>query len=93
MTKRESSDAGKRHHYKLWVLAAIVVVALWSMLTGSVNLKWSAGNLINQFSDGLDYMNLEDLDVLVTHKTQFYLNLCVVILIVVVWWSSAQITR
>lgn len=46
---------------KLWVLAAIVLVALWTMFTGyAVTIRWSAGNL-NQ----LDSMILEDLDVLV----------------------------
>nr|XP_027190706.1 uncharacterized protein LOC101512645 isoform X2 [Cicer arietinum] len=47
----------------LCALATIVIVALWFMFTGSITLKWSAGNL-NQFSDDLDSMILEDLDVL-----------------------------
>ena len=72
-TKRESSDGGgvvvmgnnnNKGHYKFWVLAAIVLLALWSMFTGSVTLKWSAGNL-TRFSHDLDSLTLEDLDVLV----------------------------
>ncbi|KAI5402987.1 uncharacterized protein LOC127081798 isoform X2 [Lathyrus oleraceus] len=56
------ASAGKRH-YKLCALTAIVLIALWSMFTGTVTLKWSTNN-VNQFSDGLDSMILEDLDVL-----------------------------
>ncbi|KAK7351701.1 hypothetical protein VNO77_11327 [Canavalia gladiata] len=65
MTRRESHDADSgtgnvKRHYKLWVLAVIILVALWSMFTGSVTLKWSA--ISN--SDDFDSMILEDLDVL-----------------------------
>ncbi|CAK8568988.1 unnamed protein product [Lathyrus sativus] len=56
------ASAGNRH-YKLCALTAIVLIALWSMFTGTVTLKWSTNN-VNQFSDGLDSMILEDLDVL-----------------------------
>ncbi|MED6119084.1 hypothetical protein PIB30_008596 [Stylosanthes scabra] len=54
------------YNYKLWVLAAIVVLALWSVFTGSVTLKWSASNLTS-FSHDLDHsssLTLQDLDVL-----------------------------
>lgn len=61
------ASAGKRH-YKLCALTAIVLIALWSMFTGTVTLKWSTNN-VNQFSDGLDSMILEDLDVLVWYPT------------------------
>ncbi|XP_058785334.1 uncharacterized protein LOC131660176 isoform X2 [Vicia villosa] len=57
-----TASVGKRH-YMLCALTAIVLIALWSMFTGTVTLKWSTNNL-NQFSDGLDSMILEDLDVL-----------------------------
>ena len=65
MLKRESSETGisSRNHYKFWVLAAIILLALWSMFTGSVTLKWSAGNLTH-FSDDFDSRILDDLDVL-----------------------------
>ena len=80
MKKRNSSDAGAgadadagvgKKHYKLWVLAAIVLVALWFMFTGSVTLKWSRD------SDDFDSAILDDLDVLVCmvpNKTE--LKLC-----------------
>lgn len=58
-----ASAAGKRH-YKLCALAAIVLIALWFMFTGSITLKLSINNL-NPFSDDLDSMILNDLDVLV----------------------------
>ncbi|KAH1123978.1 hypothetical protein GYH30_013951, partial [Glycine max] len=31
-------------HFLLWVLAAVILIALWSMLAGSVTLKWSSSN-------------------------------------------------
>ncbi|CAD5335937.1 unnamed protein product [Arabidopsis thaliana] len=49
--------------YKFWALAAILLLAFWSMLTGTVNLRWSAGN-INHFTDDLVFPIHEDLDVL-----------------------------
>ncbi|KAL3734139.1 hypothetical protein ACJRO7_023483 [Eucalyptus globulus] len=53
-----------RSAYKFWVLAAILLLAFWSMLTGSVTLKWSAGNLARFSSDLLDLPSYEDLDIL-----------------------------
>ncbi|KAJ9567200.1 hypothetical protein OSB04_003166 [Centaurea solstitialis] len=50
--------------YKLWAIAAILLLALWSMFTGSVTLKWSgAGNLNNPLSDSFD-SPVRDLDIL-----------------------------
>ncbi|KAK8601260.1 hypothetical protein V6N13_059016 [Hibiscus sabdariffa] len=49
--------------YKFWVLTAILLLAFWSMFTGSVSLKWSSGNL-NTFSPDSDFSLHEDLDVL-----------------------------
>ncbi|KAI3804791.1 hypothetical protein L1987_26602 [Smallanthus sonchifolius] len=41
--------------YKFWAIAAILLLALWSMFTGSVTLKWSgAGNVNNPLSDSFD---------------------------------------
>lgn len=51
--------------YKFWALAAILLLAFWSMLTGTVNLRWSAGN-ISHFTDDLVFPIHEDLDVLVS---------------------------
>jgi len=52
-------SAGKGQ-YKLWVLGAIILLALWSMFTASLTLKWSAGNLNRDF----DSATLNDFDVL-----------------------------
>ncbi|KAK4768706.1 hypothetical protein SAY87_003847 [Trapa incisa] len=50
--------------YKLWVLAAILLLAFWSMFTGSVTLKWTAGNLIRLSDKLFDAPLYEDLDIL-----------------------------
>jgi len=49
--------------YKFWALAIIILLAFWSMLSGSASLKWSAGNLM-LFSDELDNRLQDDFDVL-----------------------------
>ena len=65
--KKETSDSvlfGKGR-YKFWALAAILLLAFWSMLTGTVTLRWSAGNL-NSLVDDIDSPIRDDLDVLVS---------------------------
>ncbi|KAK9164113.1 hypothetical protein Syun_005015 [Stephania yunnanensis] len=68
-TKKESSAAATdgtlfgRGRYKFWALAAILLLAFWSMFTGTVTLKWSTGNL-NRISDDIDATIHDDLDVL-----------------------------
>ncbi|GMJ15398.1 hypothetical protein HRI_005209000 [Hibiscus trionum] len=52
-----------KSRYKFWVLAAILLLAFWSMFTGSVSLKWSSGNL-DTLSHDPDFSLREDLDVL-----------------------------
>ncbi|KAL6216135.1 hypothetical protein ACLB2K_009361 [Fragaria x ananassa] len=52
-----------KNRYKLWVLAAILLLAFWSMFTGSVTLRWSAGNLTG-LSDDLNIPTYDDLDIL-----------------------------
>ncbi|KAI3464972.1 hypothetical protein Pfo_021635 [Paulownia fortunei] len=52
-----------RGKYKLWALTAITLLALWSMFTGSVTLKWSSVNLKHSSQD-LDPSIHGDLDVL-----------------------------
>ncbi|KAJ0025579.1 hypothetical protein Pint_08936 [Pistacia integerrima] len=49
--------------YKFWVLSAILLLAFWSMFTGSVSLKWSSGNL-TRFPDDVDFSIHHDLDIL-----------------------------
>lgn len=63
--KKDISDASVfgRGRYKFWALAAILLLAFWSMFTGTVTLRWSAGNL-NHISDDLDSHIHDDLDVL-----------------------------
>ncbi|XVF62014.1 hypothetical protein PTKIN_Ptkin08bG0182500 [Pterospermum kingtungense] len=63
--KKESSDSSSfgKGRYKFWALAAILLLAFWSMFTGTVTLRWSAGNL-NRISDDLDSPIHDDLDVL-----------------------------
>ncbi|XP_022739993.1 uncharacterized protein LOC111292067 [Durio zibethinus] len=63
--KKESSDSSLfgKGRYKFWALAAILLLAFWSMFTGTVTLRWSAGNL-NRLSDDLGSPIHDDLDVL-----------------------------
>ncbi|KAJ0789817.1 hypothetical protein HanPI659440_Chr05g0207901 [Helianthus annuus] len=50
--------------YKFWAITAILLLALWSMFTGSVTLKWSgAGNVNNSLTDSFD-TPARDLDIL-----------------------------
>ncbi|XP_015576289.1 uncharacterized protein LOC8273405 [Ricinus communis] len=64
-SKKESSDSSVfgKGRYKFWALAAILLLAFWSMFTGTVTLRWSAGNL-NRLSDDIDAPIHDDLDVL-----------------------------
>ncbi|KAL8216105.1 hypothetical protein R6Q57_022942 [Mikania cordata] len=53
-----------KSRYKFWAIVAILLLALWSMFTGSVTLKWSgAGNVNNPLSDSFD-SPVRDLDIL-----------------------------
>ncbi|KAJ8762288.1 hypothetical protein K2173_007445 [Erythroxylum novogranatense] len=58
-----NSFSTSKNGYKFWVLAAFLLLALWSMVTGSVTLKWSTGNL-TRLSDDPDFTTHDDLDVL-----------------------------
>ncbi|XP_010244287.1 PREDICTED: uncharacterized protein LOC104588164 [Nelumbo nucifera] len=66
-TKKDNSSGDAslfgKGRYKFWALAAILLLAFWSMFTGTVTLKWSASNL-NRLSDHLNTPILDDLDVL-----------------------------
>ncbi|CAK9320651.1 unnamed protein product [Citrullus colocynthis] len=63
--KKESSVSSLfgKGRYKFWALAVILLLAFWSMFTGTVSLRWSAGNL-NGLSDDIDFNIHDDLDVL-----------------------------
>ncbi|PIN24143.1 hypothetical protein CDL12_03136 [Handroanthus impetiginosus] len=70
-----------RGRYKFWALAAILLLAFWSMLTGTVTLRWSAGDL-NRLDEGynspaaedLDVLDLEEREKLVKHMWDVYTN-------------------
>ncbi|KAK7250866.1 hypothetical protein RIF29_33599 [Crotalaria pallida] len=64
-SKKESSDSGSvfgKGKYKFWALAAILLLAFWSMFTGTVSLRWSGS--LNTFSNDLQHPIHDDLDVL-----------------------------
>ncbi|XP_072978134.1 uncharacterized protein [Typha angustifolia] len=74
----DSSLFGKGR-YKFWALAAILLLAFWSMLTGTVTLKWSAGNLTRlsddldpAFHDNLDVLEMEEREKVVRHMWDVY---------------------
>ncbi|CAN4122824.1 unnamed protein product [Withania somnifera] len=62
---QEFSGVFGKGKYKLWVLAAILLLACWSMFTGSLtlSLNWSTANL-SRLSDASDFSIHEDLDIL-----------------------------
>ncbi|XP_052202165.1 uncharacterized protein LOC127807952 [Diospyros lotus] len=68
--KRELSDGSGggfvlgKVRYKFWALSAILLLAFWSMFTGSVTLKWSAGKLGPLSDDDFDSPIHRDLDIL-----------------------------
>ncbi|PHT49918.1 hypothetical protein CQW23_09665 [Capsicum baccatum] len=62
-----------RGRYKFWALAAILLLAFWSMFTGTVTLRWSAGNL-NTLSDIFDFPLSDDLDVLEMEEREKLVN-------------------
>ncbi|XP_074571960.1 uncharacterized protein LOC141828431 [Curcuma longa] len=64
-TKRHASPATGR--YKLWALAAILLLALWCVLTGTVTLKRSSRRPSDDDLGGLDP---DDLDVLEMEERQ-----------------------
>lgn len=61
----------RKARYKFWALAAILLLAFWSMFTGSVSLKWSAGTFA-RFYDGPLKPIFDDLDILVNSFCHFY---------------------
>eukprot|EP00252_Welwitschia_mirabilis_P020261 TRINITY_DN492_c0_g1_i2.p1 TRINITY_DN492_c0_g1~~TRINITY_DN492_c0_g1_i2.p1 ORF type:complete len:167 (+),score=28.96 TRINITY_DN492_c0_g1_i2:544-1044(+) len=62
MKEKDNIFIGKGR-YKVWALAVIILLAFWSMLSGTASLKWSAGNL-SLFRDELDIHIRDDFDVL-----------------------------
>ena len=66
-TKKENTDSGLfgKGKYKFWALAAILLLAFWSMFTGTVSLRWSR-NFNTLSNDNFDSPIHDDLDVLVS---------------------------
>ncbi|KAA0065244.1 Aldehyde dehydrogenase [Cucumis melo var. makuwa] len=69
----------KKARYKFWALAAILLLAFWSMFTGSVSLKWSAGTFARFYDgplkpifDDLDILEVEDRERDVRHMWNLY---------------------
>ncbi|CAN8229123.1 unnamed protein product [Cochlearia groenlandica] len=70
-----------RGRYKFWAFAAILLLAFWSMFTGTVTLRLSTGNL-NRFSvdlasqtyENLDALEMEDREKVVKHMWDVYTN-------------------
>ncbi|KAK8497496.1 hypothetical protein V6N11_076596 [Hibiscus sabdariffa] len=81
--KKESADSCLfgRGRYKFWAFAAILLLAFWSMFTGTVTLRWSVGNL-NRLSDDigspihddLDVLEMEEREKVVKHMWDVYTN-------------------
>ncbi|XP_059283275.1 uncharacterized protein LOC132036886 isoform X1 [Lycium ferocissimum] len=70
-----------RGGYKFYALAGILLLAFWSMFTGTVTLRWSAGNLNSlsdlfdfPLSDDLDILEMEEREKLVKHMWDVYTN-------------------
>lgn len=61
--KKDGGDGGHgvfgRGKYKLWVIVAILLLAFWSMFTGSLTLS------LNRVSDASRFPVHDDLDILV----------------------------
>lgn len=68
----------KRAGYKLWVLVAVLLLALGSMLTGSVSLKGLGlfhsvdGKFGFHVSDDLDVLEIEEREKVVRHMWDVY---------------------
>ncbi|GLT92144.1 hypothetical protein SLE2022_099960 [Rubroshorea leprosula] len=50
--------------YKFWALAALLLLAFWSIFTGSVSLKWSSADLTRFSSHDANFSVHDDLDIL-----------------------------
>ncbi|KAK4793608.1 hypothetical protein SAY86_024043 [Trapa natans] len=80
-SKKDATDFSMfgRGRYKFWALAAILLLACWSMFTGTVSLRWSAGNLASLYDDldiyvqdDVDVLEMEDREEMVKHMWDVY---------------------
>ncbi|KAH9300610.1 hypothetical protein KI387_012193, partial [Taxus chinensis] len=67
--------------YKFWALAIIILLAFWSVLSGSASLKWSAGNLMlfseefdKRLQDDFDVLEIEAREKVVRHMWDIYIH-------------------
>ncbi|GMJ07925.1 hypothetical protein like AT4G36660 [Hibiscus trionum] len=81
--KKESSDSSLfgKCRYNCWALAAILLLALWFIITETVSLRWSVDNLNrisdyleNPFHDNLDVLEMEEREKVVKHMWDVYTN-------------------
>ncbi|OEL34830.1 hypothetical protein BAE44_0004150 [Dichanthelium oligosanthes] len=76
----EAAPLGGKGRYKVWALAAIALLALWSMSAASVSLRWfSSGDLASvsgdldvPLGDGLDSLEMEEREKLVGRMWDMY---------------------
>jgi len=76
----EAALLGKGRRYKVWALAAIALLALWSMSAASVSLRWSSsgdlasvyGDLDAPLGDDLDSLEMEEREKLVGRMWDMY---------------------
>lgn len=83
--KKETLDSSifRRGRYRFWAFAAIILLAFWSMLTGTATLRLSVGNL-NRLSDEIgggtpiyddfDVLEIEEREKVVKHMWDVYTN-------------------
>ncbi|KAL2348502.1 hypothetical protein Fmac_002502 [Flemingia macrophylla] len=74
VAKKEGLDSGLlgKGRYKFWALAAILLLAFWSMFTGTVSLRWSG--TLNSLTTDIDAPIHDDLDVLVSFSSFPFLS-------------------
>ncbi|KAK1410412.1 hypothetical protein QVD17_36949 [Tagetes erecta] len=85
INRKETLDSSvfRRGRYKFWILSAIILLAFWSMFTGTVTLHFSVGDL-NRLSDefaggspvydDFDVLEIEEREKVVKHMWDVYTN-------------------
>lgn len=81
-SKKETLESGLfgKGKYKFWALAAILLLAFWSMFTGTVSLRWSgtlnslSHDLETPIHDDLDVLEMEEREKVVRHMWDVYTN-------------------
>nr|XP_043634568.1 uncharacterized protein LOC122605680 [Erigeron canadensis] len=86
INKKETPDSTifKKNSYKFYAFSAIILLAFWSIFTGTVTLRLSVGNL-NRLSDDIagggapvyddfDVLEIEEREKVVKHMWDVYIN-------------------